>query len=145
MSSDPAPPVASPSVALVERRPNPLLDREEVTFRLDFDGPMVSRAEALQVLASSLQVPLERVAIRRLRVSYGRPGATGLARVYATPEALKRTEPPHIVRRLSGEKRETGKRGEPKKEEAKPAGSAAAAPPQARAEKRGAAPEAGKR
>lgn len=129
MSPEPAPAEAAPkaaappSVTVVERRPNPLLDREEVTFRLDFAGPMVARADALLALSGSLQVPPERVALRRLRVAYGKPGATGLARVYATPEALKRVEAPHILRRLSGEKREKAapaeKREAPKKEEAK--------------------------
>ncbi len=134
MSPDPAPAekpaapaqganAAPPSVTLLERRPNPLLEREEVAFRLDFAGPMVPRADALLALSGSLQVPSERVAIRSLRVAYGRPGATGLARVYATPEALKRVEAPHILRRMSGEKKEkpapAEKKEAPKKEEAK--------------------------
>ncbi|MEM3085836.1 MAG: hypothetical protein QXO51_01930 [Halobacteria archaeon] len=122
MTPEPAP-AAPLSVTVVERRPNPLLDREEVAFRLDFAGPMVPRARALQALAGSLQVPPERVAIRRLRVDYGRPGASGLARVYSTPEALRKVEAPHILKRLSGEKSEkaapAGKREAPKKEEAK--------------------------
>lgn len=137
MNPGPAPVEAapnSPSVTLLERRPNPLLDREEVTFRLDFSGAMVARTDALKALSSSLQVPPERVAIRRLRVLYGKPGATGLARVYATPEAMKRVEAPYILRRLSGERKEkpapAAKREAPKEEakkeekkpEAKPAG-----------------------
>lgn len=144
-----------PSVTVLERRPNPLLDREEVTFRLDFSGPMVPRADALRALAGSLEVPPERVAIRRLRVAYGRPGATGLARVYGTPDAMKRVEAPHILQRLSGEKKakaapaekkEPPKKEEPKKEEKKPEAKpaekkppekpAGAAPPQARKEEK---------
>ncbi len=142
---------APPSVTILERRPNPLLDREEVAFRLDFAGPMVARADALLALSGSLQIPPERVAIRSLRVAYGRPGATGLARVYATPEAMKRVEAPHILRRLSGEKkekpapaekREAPKKEEPKKPEAKPAEKKEEKPP---AEKKEAAPKGEKK
>lgn len=97
--ADAAPP---PKVTVLERRANPLLEREEVAFRLDFSGPMVARTAALQALAESLGVAPERVALQRLRVLYGHPAARGWARVYASPEALRAVELDHRVRRLAG-------------------------------------------
>ncbi len=92
---------------VLERRENPLMEREEVRFEVLHAGEPTPSREALRPqLASQLGADGGMLVIWRLRTHQGSSRTRGLAHLYRSEEALRRFAPKHLLRR--GVKKEEG-------------------------------------
>ncbi len=88
-----------PDLEIIGRRKNPLLFREEITFKFRFQGPTPSRKEVKDAVVNFLGVEEDRVVIRKISQDYGMTEAKVLVMVYDSPEKVKEIEPKHIIAR----------------------------------------------
>lgn len=117
---------------ITDKTENKLINRTEVSFKVTHDKAKTpTRKEVKGVLADNLGAKKECVIIARMRSEYGNPVTNGYAKVYKTPEDLKRFEKVHLIHRETGEGRKGGA-----KKEGGGGGAAAAAPPAEKAKEK---------
>jgi small subunit ribosomal protein S24e len=89
------------------KKENPLQDRTEVVFTAEHTGEPTPGREAIQAgIASAMGVGKERVIVDHMDTKYGIGVSKGYAKVYASPEAVKKSERYHqLVRNKMAEKR----------------------------------------
>ena len=98
---------------ITDKNENKLINRMEVNFKVTHDKAKTpTRKEVKGVLADNLGAKKECVIIARMRSEFGNPVTKGYAKVYKTPEDLKRFEKVHLIHRETGE----GRKGSGKKE-----------------------------
>ncbi len=111
---------------IVERKHNPLLERDEIRFEISHEGGATPNlAEARRVLCAKLNAKPELVVIEGIYSHYGSPTSRGFARVYKDPSRLRSIEAKKVIKKNFGapeEKRAEGEAQEPKeaKEPKKP-------------------------
>lgn len=103
---------------IVDKKDNPSLKRQEISFSAGFDASIPSRAQAKQALSSALSIPIERIVLVKLEGSYGSHSASGFAHVYENAEDAKKGKK-HLLIRDGMAAKEAKK--EKKKKEAKKA------------------------
>lgn len=88
-------------VKIASQEYNPLLKRKEITFKVEHEETRGTppRFEVRKRLASTLNVDLELVYIKRVETKTGAMIAVGEANVYDSIEQAKLVEPEHIVAR----------------------------------------------
>jgi small subunit ribosomal protein S24e len=89
------------------KKENPLQERTEVVFTAEHAGEPTPGREAVQAgIASAMSVPKERVVVDRMDTEYGIGVSRGYAKVYQSPESIKKAERKHIlVRNKMAEKK----------------------------------------
>ena len=88
------------NIEIIERKENPLLDREEITFELHYDGESTpSRLSVQSKLAAIVNADAERTIIRKIKGKFGRQISIGQAYVYESIEIKNRVEADHIIKR----------------------------------------------
>ncbi len=88
------------NIEILERKENPLLDREEITFELHYDGESTPARLAVQSkLAALLNADAERTIIRKIEGKFGRQVSTGHAYIYPSVEIRDKVEAAHIIKR----------------------------------------------
>ncbi len=89
------------------KKENPLQERTEVVFTAEHTGEQTPGREAVQAsIASAMSVPKERVIVDHMDTEYGIGITKGYAKVYASPEAIKKSERYHqLVRNKMAEKK----------------------------------------
>ncbi|KAA0001794.1 MAG: 30S ribosomal protein S24e [Thermoplasmata archaeon] len=104
------------------RRENKILGREEIFFKVKYEGKTPSREKVREQLKNMLGGKGV-VVIEYIKTLYGIPEARGYAKVYASEEQAKEIEEKHIIERNFGkkkgkeEKKETKEEKEEKKED----------------------------
>lgn len=94
----------------MERRENPLVEREEVKFEVLHPGePTPSREAVRGQLASQLGADGGMLVILKLRTHQGSSRTRGLAHLYRSEEVMKKFAPKHLLQR--GMKKEGGEKG----------------------------------
>jgi len=104
------------------RKENKILGREEIIFRVRYEGKTPSREKIREHLRNMLGKGF--VVIEYIKTLYGVPEARGYARVYESEEQAKKIEEEHIIERNFGKKKgkevkETVKEEKEAKEEKK--------------------------
>ena len=86
---------------IVSKEQNPLMKRNEVTFRIEHDqtGGTPPRVEVRKQLATLLKTDLELVYVKQLETKTGTMVAVGEANAYDSIEQAKLMEPKHIIAR----------------------------------------------
>ncbi len=88
------------NMQITEKTENPLLDRLEVNFSVDyFQEATPSRDELRSELASQLDVEKERVIINYLHNEFGRSSGSGYAHVYDSLDSALRLEKDYLLER----------------------------------------------
>ncbi|PWR75663.1 30S ribosomal protein S24e [Methanospirillum stamsii] len=83
---------------------NTLLNRRELTFSIVFNGATPSRKMIHAKLAAMVNAPKNQLVIGSLSNRFGLTQVSGDARVYTSPEDMKKIELDYIVKRgMSGE------------------------------------------
>ena len=96
-------------IEIISRKRNPLLSRDEVTFRISHLGSGTPpRLKVRDELAVKLDVDVERVYIRSLETKTGTMITIGEANIYDSVEDALRIEPKHIILRNSPKKKAEG-------------------------------------
>ena len=93
------------------RRENKILGREEITFKVKYEGKTPSRDKIREQLKNMLGGKGV-IVIEHIKTVYGVPEARGYAKVYPSEEKAREIEEKHIIERNFGKKKE-------KKEEVK--------------------------
>ncbi|HIH16230.1 MAG TPA: 30S ribosomal protein S24e [Candidatus Diapherotrites archaeon] len=106
-------------VEIVSREKNPLLQREEVVFRVEGVETTPSKKELRARLAALLNAKEDAVVVRAVRQRFGSKEVGGEAIAYQDAEQMKRTELKYIVNRNLGIKEAKEKKEEAPKAEAK--------------------------
>jgi small subunit ribosomal protein S24e len=87
-------------IKILERKENPLLDREEVDFSVEYtESATPSRLAIKTKLAAMLNADADQTIIRRIDGHFGRQVSHGIAYVYPDVETAKRIESKHIIKR----------------------------------------------
>ena len=88
-------------VNIISKKQNPLLKRNEVTFRVDHaqTGGTPTRVEVGKQLAALLKEKRELVYIKTVQTKRGTMVAVGEANVYDSVEQAMLLEPKHIIAR----------------------------------------------
>ena len=85
------------------RKENKILGREEIIFRVRYEGKTPSREKIREHLRNMLGKGF--VVIEYIKTLYGVPEARGYARVYESEEQAKKIEEKHIIERNFGKKK----------------------------------------
>ena len=110
----------------IEQRPNLLMRRTEVTFRVVHDGESTPPRDALrEALAELMNVKKDQVILDNIQQEYGKNECTCYAKVYKQKDLAVKYEREHILKRNNlakpkktpGKPKEGGKEGAPAKEE----------------------------
>jgi small subunit ribosomal protein S24e len=123
-------------VRIVDRRPNPLLERTELRFQIGHAGaPSPPRDEVRGELAKQLKVPKDRLVVESMHARFGIAETTGEAIVYDSTQGRDRVTREHILVRNGLREKEVAKTPEAPRE-----APAAKAPPAAEPAKPAPAP-----
>lgn len=83
---------------------NALLNRRELVFTIAFTGATPSRKMVHAKLAAMINAPRNQLVIGSLKNRFGITQISGDARVYTTPEDLKKIEQAYLIKRgMDGE------------------------------------------
>ncbi|RLG21934.1 30S ribosomal protein S24e [Candidatus Micrarchaeota archaeon] len=107
-------------IEVIEERKNPLLERKELEILAKAFSSTPSRKELIDLISAKLGIGKDLVVIRKIEQGFGMQKARVVARVYDNPDALRRYEAEHIIKRGQKEEKkevEEGGKGEESKEE----------------------------
>ena len=110
---------------IIEQTENKLFHRKEARVEIEARGATPRRSEVLAELSEKLGAPASQIAVAKIDHKFGRRFVLVTARVYDSPEFLKKFEHEWVMERGKHKKKE---KKEEAKKEAKPATPAAAAP-----------------
>lgn len=87
-------------ITILEKKENPLLNREEVTFKVDHtDESTPSRSAVVGKIAAMMNSDKERTIIKDIRTGFGVQYAIGHANIYDSLESAKKVEHEHYLKR----------------------------------------------
>ncbi|MHC1611620.1 MAG: 30S ribosomal protein S24e [Candidatus Methanospirareceae archaeon] len=91
-------------IEITRENENLLLDRKEVSFKLEHEeeGASPSREEARNALIKALKCSPNLLVIDKMRTEFGKRETVGYAKVYASEERMREIEREHILRRNFG-------------------------------------------
>ena len=85
---------------ILERNDNPLLEREEINFRIRHPKDASPRRKQVrEQLASALNAKASMVVIDNMDADFGRPETVGYAKHYKNQTAMQSIEAPHVLKR----------------------------------------------
>ena len=97
---------------IIRRVDNPLLEREEIRFRLTHaKAASPKRKQVREQIAAALDCKQSLVVIDNMAADFGRPETVGYAKHYRKKETMQSIEAPHILKRnglYEGEKKKEG-------------------------------------
>ena len=87
-------------ITITERKENPVLKREEITFTIDHEGENTpSRDVIASKLAAIVNADKDRTILKKINTQFGKHEAIGSANLYPTKEDAFNIEPNHILKR----------------------------------------------
>ncbi|WNY28141.1 hypothetical protein MmiEs2_03230 [Methanimicrococcus stummii] len=86
-------------IKIVNDLDNKLLNRKELDFTVEYEGPTPSRADVRKKLAALLNKDVDLVLVQRMESEYGHQFAKGYAKVYESADRMKQVEPEHVLLR----------------------------------------------
>ncbi|MFA6268932.1 MAG: 30S ribosomal protein S24e [archaeon] len=89
---------------VLSKKKNELLKRTESVFEMH-EKTIPSKVQIREKLAAMLDTSAEKIAITKVVSKFGSSKAKVHARIYATVEELKKTEPKHIIVRNFGKEK----------------------------------------
>jgi len=96
-------------VEVSDKRFNPLLERDEVSFQVSHEGePTPTLVDVRKVLRAKLNAKAELMVIDSIHSQFGTSVSKGEARVYKDADSLKRIEAKHIINKNFGAKESEG-------------------------------------
>jgi ribosomal protein S24E len=106
------------NISINSKVQNPVIGRYEVEFAVFYDGPIPSRKEVREALATALSEPAERLVVVSIKSSSGSHSSLGIAHVYPTKEAALKWEKKHLLIRdglVEKQEKKESKKAEAKK------------------------------
>ena len=102
-----------------EKTKRPLLDREEITALMSFEGATPSTDKVREEIAKQAKAKPELTVVRKIDVAYGSGNSVVSAYVYNSQESLEKTEREYMItKNKPAEKEEAAEEAEEPKKEA---------------------------
>lgn len=105
------------NVEILEKREQPLLERQVVKAAITFEGTTPSRKEMLAALAGQLKAKEEQLVLKTVSSAFGRTKAVATVHLYTSRKQAEKFEPRYRLDR--GKPKEEKPEGEKPKEEKK--------------------------
>ena len=86
-------------IKVIEEKNNPLLNRREVKFVVEHDGPTPSRKSIVEKIAATMNSKVGLVIVDSLKSEFGKRETVGYAKIYENKERAKEVERAHIITR----------------------------------------------
>jgi small subunit ribosomal protein S24e len=87
-------------ITITERKENPTLNREEITFTISHDGENTpSRDVVASKLAAIVNADKDRTILKKIATQFGVHEAIGYANLYPSKDEAFKTEPKYILKR----------------------------------------------
>ncbi|MDF0592699.1 30S ribosomal protein S24e [Methanotrichaceae archaeon M04Ac] len=86
-------------IKIIEERENPILNRREVKFVVEHDGPTPSRKSVIDKIAATMNSKVGLVMVDSLKSEFGKRETMGYAKIYESEERAKEVERAYVVAR----------------------------------------------
>jgi small subunit ribosomal protein S24e len=86
-------------IKITEERENPILNRREVKFVVEHDGPTPSRKSVIDKIAATMNSKVGLVMVDSLKSEFGKRETMGYAKIYESEERAKEVERAYVVAR----------------------------------------------
>ena len=86
-------------IKIVKDLDNKLLNRNELDFTVEYEGPTPSRADVRKKLAALLNKNLDLVLVQKMESEYGHQLVKGHAKVYQSADRMKQIEKEYVLKR----------------------------------------------
>lgn len=86
-------------IKVIEEIENPILNRREIKFVVEHDGPTPSRKSVVDKIAATMNSNVGLVMVDSLKTEFGKRETIGYAKIYETEERAKEVERAHIITR----------------------------------------------
>ncbi|WNY23389.1 hypothetical protein MmiHf6_06960 [Methanimicrococcus hongohii] len=86
-------------IKIVKDVDHKLLNRKELDFTVEYEGPTPSRADVRKKLAALLNKDVNLILVQKMESEYGHQLVKGYAKVYESEERMKQIEAEHILLR----------------------------------------------
>lgn len=86
-------------IKIVKDTDNKLLNRNELDFTVEYEGPTPSRADVRKKLAALLNKDVNLVIIQKMESEYGHQLVKGYAKAYRSEDRMKQIEKEYILQR----------------------------------------------
>jgi len=91
---------------ITDTKQNNILNRREITAEVQ-EKTIPSRQQVREKMSAMLNTKPEEIAVVKTQTQFGSPKAIIFARVYASNEALRKTEPKYVRERNFGKEKKT--------------------------------------
>ena len=86
-------------IKIVKDLDNKLLNRNELDFTVEYEGPTPSRADVRKKLAALLNKNVDLVIVQKMESEYGHQLVKGCAKVYQSADRMKQIEQEYVLKR----------------------------------------------
>jgi small subunit ribosomal protein S24e len=86
-------------IKVIEDRNNPMLDRREVIFKIEHDGPTPSRKSVVDNIVATMNSKQGLVVVDRMKTEFGKRETVGYAKIYESVERVIEVERPYVIER----------------------------------------------
>jgi small subunit ribosomal protein S24e len=100
---------------IIETKKNPLLFRDEIKFNVIDANSTPKRSEITEKISAHTNTDKKNIVIKEIKTKYGSQQVKGTARIYESPEKMKKIELKYLIERTHGKE----EKKEEKKEEGK--------------------------
>jgi len=105
-------------IEILDKRQNPLLNREEIDFRIVYEGPTPRRNEVRDALIANLKLKPELTILDGVKTRFGSNAATGYVKVYKDRDSMGVEQAHKIKKNFPAEKKKEVKEADEEKKEA---------------------------
>ncbi len=91
---------------IISKKESPLLKRTEVSAEATYDASTPTRQDIKKAASKLLSTDEKLVVIEKITPRYGTRAAKITIHVYKDEQSLKKTESPHILKRMEGKKKQ---------------------------------------
>lgn len=86
-------------IKVIEEIENPILNRREIRFAVEHDGPTPSRKSVAEKIAATMGSKMGLVMVDSLKSVFGKRETLGYAKIYETEERAKEVERSYVIAR----------------------------------------------
>jgi small subunit ribosomal protein S24e len=86
-------------IKVIEEKENPILNRREIKFVVEHDGPTPSRKNVVEKIAATMNSKVGLVMVDSLKSEFGKRETLGYAKIYETEERAKEVERAYVIAR----------------------------------------------
>ncbi len=86
-------------IKVINDRNNPMLERREVIFKIEHDGPTPSRKSVVDNIVATMNSKQGLVVVDRMKTEFGKRETVGYVKIYESQEKVIEVERPHVIER----------------------------------------------